>query len=453
MQKFTIRKGLNLPIAGEPAQEVSEAKAVSKVALLGQDYVGLRPIMAVQPGDKVRIGDVLFTDSKNPGVQFTSPAAGTILSINRGERRAFLSMIIEVASKEEKVSFGAVNEKEILSLSREETTQKLVASGLWTAFRTRPYGKIPKLDSSPRALFVTAMDTNPLAADPALIIERERQAFAAGLKVLSRLQIPRTFVCHAPEAMNIPGEELGLPGLEEVSFKGPHPAGLPGTHIHFLAPASRKHTAWYINYQDVIAIGKLFTSGKLDVTRYVSIAGPRASRPRILKTRLGADLDELTKGEMNGDDNRVVSGSVLNGRKAEAPVAFLGRYHNQVSILEEGDKRYLFGWVLPGFSKFSFKWVNASRLIPFKKFNMTSNLHGGHRAIVPIGSFEEMMPLDILPTYLLRSLSYKDLEEAEALGALELEEEDLALCTFVDPGKNDFGSMLRDVLTTIEKEG
>jgi len=452
MQKFTIRKGLNLPIAGPPEQKVHGAKPVSKVALVGPDYVGLRPAMSVQVGDKVKIGQPLFTDMKNPGVLFTSPAGGTVESINRGERRAFMSVIIKVDGKEEELTFPKYDAAKLASIPRQDVVDELVQSGLWTSFRTRPYGKIPAVDAKPAAIFVTAIDTNPLAADPAVVIGAERESFANGLRVIAALQAPQIFVCRAAGA-NVPGEELDLPGLVEASFKGPHPAGLPGTHIHFLRPASTKNVVWYVGYQDVIAIGKLFTTGKLDVTRVISLAGPRAERPRLLKTRMGASISQITKGELLQNDNRIVSGSVLNGRTAADALAFLGRYHTQVTVLEEGDKRYLFGWVMPGFTKYSFKWVNFSSLYPWKKFRMTTGLHGGHRAIVPIGSFEEVMPLDIVPTYLLRSLSYKDLEEAEALGALELEEEDLALCTFVDPGKNDFGAMLRDVLTTIEKEG
>lgn len=455
MQKFTIRKGLDLPIAGPPEQKVFGAKAVSKVALVGPDYAGLRPALAVQVGDRVKIGQVLFTDMKNPGVVFTSPAGGTVESINRGERRSFQSIVIKVdGGKEEAeaLTFKKYESAKLSSIPREEVVKNLVDSGMWTAFRTRPFGKIPAVDSSPAAIFVNAMDTNPLAANPEVVISEDKPAFVNGLRVLSALQAPQLFVCRAAGA-NIPGEDTNLPGLIEASFKGPHPAGLVGTHIHFLCPVSSKKRVWYIGYQDVMAIGKLFSTGKIDVTRVISLAGPRVDRPRLLKTRMGACVSQLMKGELINNDNRVVSGSVLNGRTACEPVDFLGRYHTQISVLEEGNKRHLFGWVMPGFTTYSFKWVNFSSLYPWKKFKMNTGLHGGHRAIVPIGSFEEVMPLDILPTYLLRSLSYKDLEEAEALGALELEEEDLALCTFVDPGKNDFGAMLREVLTTIEKEG
>ncbi|MDO4551300.1 MAG: Na(+)-translocating NADH-quinone reductase subunit A [Planctomycetia bacterium] len=451
MQEFKIKKGLNLPLAGTPLQEVSDAPVVKHVALLGPDYEGLKPSLAVDVGDHVKTGQVLFTDSKLPAVKFTSPGCGVVKEINRGEKRRFLSIIIQLEGNETE-EFHKYSETELETLTRQQVVENLTSSGLWTALRKRPFGKIPSPEKTARALFITAMDTNPLAPSAEIVISMYREAFIAGLKVLSRLGISAIYVCRRPQDHSIPGEDC-VPGVETVTFSGPHPAGLPGTHIHFLAPASQKHSAWHIGYQDVIAVGQLFLTGKLDTTRIISLAGPRVKNPRLLRTRLGASISELISGETEKEDNRVISGSVLSGHTAEGPLNYLGRYHQQISILEEGDKRHFFGWVMPGFSKFAFKWVNISSLFFWKKYNMTTNIHGGHRAIMPIGSYEEVMPLDILPTYLLRALEIGDLEESEALGALELIEEDLALCTFVDPGKNDFGEMLRKVLTTIEKEG
>jgi Na+-transporting NADH:ubiquinone oxidoreductase subunit A len=228
---------------------------------------------------------------------------------------------------------------------------------------------------------------------------------------------------------------------------------LPGTHIHFLDPASRKNTVWYINYQDVMAIGSLFVTGRLDQRRVISLAGPAVNDPRLIRTRIGANIDELVDGELAEGENRVVSGSVLSGHTAHGMLAFLGRYSLQISALAEGGQRELFGWYMPWFDKFSVKGVVASKLIPGKKFAMNTTAYGCKRAIVPIGSYEKVMPLDILPTFLLKALATDDLEQAEALGCLELDEEDLALCTFVCPGKGEYGAMLRRNLTTIEKEG
>ncbi len=468
MQEFKIKKGLDLPLAGEPMQEVHEAPAVKRVALVGADYVGVKPSLAVEVGEKVKTGQVLFTDSKNPGVKFTSPGCGTVEAIHRGEKRRFLSVVIKLDGKpdgksaakdagKDAVEFKKYPAEALETLTRQQVVENLTESGLWTAIRRRPFGKIPSPEKTARALFITAMDTNPHSPCAEIVISMYREAFIAGLKVLTRLGIPNIYVCRRPKAETIPGEDC-VAEVETATFSGPHPAGLPGTHIHFLSPVGRKHSAWHLGYQDVIAVGQLFLTGKLDVTRVISLSGPRVKEPRLLRTRLGASVQELVKGQLLKEDNRVISGSVLSGHTAmtagvASEEAYLGRYHQQITALEEGDKRHLFGWVLPGFTTFAFKWVNISSLFFWKKFRMDTNLHGGHRAIISIGSMEEMMPLDILPTYLARSLATNNLEEAEGLGALELIEEDLALCTFVDPGKNDFGAMLRDVLTTIEKEG
>jgi Na+-transporting NADH:ubiquinone oxidoreductase subunit A len=314
----------------------------------------------------------------------------------------------------------------------------------------RPFSRVPSPESSPRSIFVTALDTNPLAADAGLIVGQRPDDFAHGLTVLSRLTDGKVFLCVQPGAA-IPGSES--PGVETVEFDGPHPAGLPGTHIHFLDPVSREKTVWYVNYQDVMAIGSLFTVGRLDLRRVISLAGPAVENPRLLRTRLGASTEELVDGQLTDGPNRVVSGSVLFGRKADGPLAFLGRYHLQVSALPEATERKLFGWISPGMDRYSITNTFASRLIPGKRFAMSTAAYGDGRAVVPVGSYEKVMPLDILPTFLLRALAVDDVEQAEALGCLELDEEDLALCTFVCPGKGDYGAMLRRNLTIIEKEG
>jgi Na+-transporting NADH:ubiquinone oxidoreductase subunit A len=294
------------------------------------------------------------------------------------------------------------------------------------------------------------MDTNPLAADPALVIEEEKEDFLRGLKVLSRLTRGAVYIC-AGEKSQIPGE--GLPGTRFERFAGPHPAGLAGTHIHFLDPVDAHKTVWYIGYQDVIAAGKLFSTGKLWVERVVSLAGPVVKNPRLLRTRLGAGLDDLTAGELEEGENRVVSGSVFGGRTAAGPLAFLGRYHQQVSCLREGREQELFSFLRPGFNKHSVLRVVASAFIPGKRFAFNTTTNGSPRPIEPMGNYEAVMPLDILPTQLLRYLVAGDTEMAQKLGCLELDEEDLALCSYVCAGKYEYGPILRDVLTRIEKEG
>jgi Na+-transporting NADH:ubiquinone oxidoreductase subunit A len=244
-----------------------------------------------------------------------------------------------------------------------------------------------------------------------------------------------------------------MPNVRVAEFRGPHPAGLVGTHMHFMRPVMPGIVNWHLNYQDVIAIGRAFTLGRLDPTRVVSLAGPVVGKPRLLKSRLGASLLELTQGELKGETNRIISGSVLCGRQWEDWTGYLGRYHLQVSCLAEGNQRELLGWQMPGFNKFSATRAFVGAWSARKQFALTTSTEGSERAMVPIGSYERVMPLDLLPTLLLRALITRDIERAQELGCLELDEEDLALCTFVCPGKYDYGSILRDNLTTIENEG
>lgn len=449
MERIKIKRGLDLPITGNPRQEISDGREVSTVAILGPDYVGMKPTMAIKAGDQVKQGQVLFSDKMTPGVVYTSPACGKVLAVNRGAKRALQSVVIRITGDDAK-SFARYSEGRLEGLDPEKVKENLVNSGLWTALRTRPFSKVPAPESTPRSIFVTAMDTSPLAADAGLVIAERPEDFVNGLRVLARIGSEKTFLCKAPGS-EIPGSELSFVVTAEIA--GPHPAGLPGTHIHFLDPVGRNKTVWYLNYQDVMAVGRLFVTGRLDHRRVVSFAGPVVNNPRLIRTRIGANTDELVAGELAEGENRVVSGSVIAGRKAEGPLAFLGRYHLQISALGELRKRAFFGWMGPGFGKFSLKKIMASCLFPQKKFPMTTAAYGRGRAIVPIGSYEKVMPLDILPTFLFRALEVDDVEQAEALGCLELDEDDLALCTFVCPGKIDFGPLLRRNLTIIEKEG
>lgn len=442
-----ISKGLDLPITGAPRQEIQEGNAITRVALLGEEFVGMRPTMSVQVGDVVKKGQVLFEDKKNPGVVFTAPAAGTVAEINRGAKRVLQSVVIEVQGDDE-VTFDAVAADQLATLARESIVKTLVDSGVWTVFRTRPYSKVPAVDSAPKAIFVNAMDTNPLAADPAVIIATRKDDFTNGLTVIKQLTEGKVYVSKAP------GAEIPVTGNEEVNeFAGPHPAGLVGTHIHFLDSAGPQKTVWHLSYQDVIAIGHLFTTGKIDASKVVSLAGPAVKEPRLVKTVNGASIDELTAGQLVEGEIRCVSGSVLNGTHATGPHAYLGRYHNQVSCLAEGREKVLFGWILPGSNQHSITRSYLGHLSPKKLFNMTTTTNGSDRAMVPIGNYERVMPLDILPTLLLRDILSGDTDSAQTLGCMELDEEDLALCTYVCPGKYKYGEVLRDCLTKIEKEG
>jgi Na+-transporting NADH:ubiquinone oxidoreductase subunit A len=406
--------------------------------------------MMVEEGQKVKLGQPLFTDKKNPGVQFTSPGAGTVKSINRGAKRALQSVVIELEGDDE-VTFEQYDINKLDNLKRTDISKNLIDSGLWLAFRTRPYSRSPAVDAIPHAIFVTAIDTNPLAADPSVIINEHAEDFKHGLTILSQLTEGKVYVCQAPDTA-LPVNQKS--NIEVHTFSGPHPAGLAGTHIHLLDPVNASKSVWTIGYQDVIAIGKLFTTGRLWVERVIAFAGPLVNKPRLIRTRLGASTQDLVLGEVQNIPSRIVSGSVLHGHTANNWAAYLGRFHNQISVIAESVERELLGWIRPGGKgKFSSLNVFFSSILGQKEVALTTSQNGSPRAMVPVGVFERVMPLDILPTQLLRSLLVKDTDTAQALGCLELDEEDLSLCSFVCSGKYDYGPALRSNLTQIEIEG
>ena len=442
------KRGLDLPISGAPRQAIENGPNVKRVALVGYDYPGLKPTMEVREGDRVRAGQLVFTDKKTPGVKYTAPASGTVVAVNRGEKRVFESLVIEIEGDESE-SFNSYPAGELSSLPREAVVSNLVNSGQWTAIRTRPYSKVPAVDAVPGAIFVTAADTRPHAPDPAMFIREQQDAFEAGINVLSRLTEGKVFVCANG------GAGLSVPQNSQVQyeeFAGPHPAGNAGTHIHFLYPVHTNRSVWSVGYQDTIAIGQLFLTGRLWFDRVVSLAGPEVKNPRVIRTRLGASTEELTAGELNEGHNRVVSGSVLDGRRAAGGTAFLGRFHNQVAALHEGTERELLEFVAPGFKKYSLTRLFAGALFGPRQYDLTTSTGGSARSIIPLGTFEEVMPLDILPTQLLRALVVGDFDGCIELGCLELDEDDLALCTFACPGKYEYGPYLRQMLTRIEQE-
>lgn len=447
--QITIRKGLTIPIEGRPAQEISDGANVTSVAVVATDVIGLRPSMTVSEGDRVRAGETLFVSKQHPDVRFTAPGAGVIAAINRGAKRALQSVVIRLDGNDAE-TYESFDASTLATLKDSKVREVMLASGLWTALRTRPFSHVPDPASQPAAIFVTAIDTNPLAADPSVVIADAGDAFQQGLAVISRLGAANIYVCTAP------GSGITCPDIEAlrpVEFAGPHPAGLVGTHIHFLEPVSADKTVWHIGYQHVIAIGRLFTSGKLPLEKIVAIGGPGALRPRLLRTRIGASIADLMRGETAEGRLRIVSGSVLNGHQASGPLAFLGRYHNQVSVLGEGSPREFFSWMRPGLNKYSAIRAYAAHWLKKNSFPLTTSQNGSPRAMVSIGTFEKVMPLDILPTPLLKALLVEDTDRARELGCLELDEEDLALCSFVCNGKYEYGPFLRMNLDEIEANG
>jgi len=448
MNHITISKGLDIPISGKPVHTVTSSKPLSHVALVGDDYPHMKPTMLVQVGDRVRCGQPVFTDKKNEGVTFTAPGTGEVIAVNRGEKRKFESLVIRLEDGEP-VTF-CEPESDITSFSAAELRKLLIDSGLWCALRTRPYGKIPAVDSEPSSLFVTAIDTAPLAPDMEGIIQLNKETFLAGLTFLQKCINSPVYLCLAENQKAITEE---IEGVEQVTFSGPHPAGLPSTHIHFIDPVHENKQVWHIGAQDVMSCGALLKTGQLDTARIISIGGPAALEPRHVRTRLGASIAELCRAETTEGEVRLLSGSALDGRQATDVHGFLGRYHQQITCINEGTGRQFFGWLRPGEERFSVTRAFLSAFTKPAAFNLDTAVWGGDRAIFPLGSYEKVMPIDTVPTYLLKSLASGNTDKAKSLGCLEMIEEDLALCSYVCPGKNNFGPMLRQTLTTIENEG
>lgn len=443
-----VSRGLDLPITGAPRPEVDSGASVPAVALLARDFVGLQVRVLVEPGARVRLGQPLWVDRNRPEIRFTSPGSGVVTAIHRGDKRALRSTVVTLEDEAEPMAFEAFR----ASAGDEAGSIRalLLESGLWTALRTRPFSRVPRPDATPKAIFVTALDTHPLAPKVEVALRGREADFERGLSELARLTSGPLFLCRAPGSPLGPGSS----GARVAEFGGKHPAGTVGFHIHTLLPVTRGVEVWHVGAQDVARIGHLFATGALDVQQVISLAGPLVKTPRLLRTRLGAQLAALLANELNAGEARVISGSVLHGDVAQGDaVGFLGRFHQQVSVLAEGRDRHFLGWLGAGRSEFSTIPTFLSALSPGRRFGFDTNTHGGRRAMVPIGMYERVMPMDLMSTHLLRALTVGDVEWAEELGALELDEEDLALCSYVCPGKLDYGAALRKVLSTLEAEG
>nr|WP_258571059.1 Na(+)-translocating NADH-quinone reductase subunit A [Flavimaribacter sediminis] len=447
VQQFTLRKGLDIPVLGAPVQDIENGPIVRTVAILGDDYLDLKPRLSVQEGDVVGAGSPVLAHKDLPDAIIASPVSGRVKAINRGARRRLISVEIEVdKNAAPPVDFSDVGDIK----TTEGLVERLCAAGLWTSFRTRPYSKIPDPSTRPAAIYLTAMDTEPLAADPEIVIADSADDFARGLGAVAQLTEGPTYLCHAA-GLALPGSDA--PGVEPAAFSGPHPAGLAGTHMHFLEPPTAEKIVWTIGYHDVIVIGRLLATGRYDASRVIALCGPVCAKPRLIRTIAGASLIDLTQGEYPQNfPVRMISGSILSGRAGDGPAAYLGRYARQVTLIEEDHKQIPMGWIRPMPSKFAVQPVLGSAFSR-KLYALTSNLNGGRRAMVPTGTFEQLMPQDFLPTQLLRALLVMDSDQAQALGALELDEEDLGLVGFACPAKYEYGLALRDCLTKIEKEG
>lgn len=439
-RRIRVRRGLDLPLAGAPdLRAIEEGPPVRAVAVLGDDAPGVRADLRVEPGDKVRAGQTLFVDRRRPEIRFTAPGAGIVVAVQRGARRRIEAIVIRLEGEEEErfeVPAGR-------AADAEEVRRLMLASGLWTALRTRPFSRIPDPDATPRALFVTAMASEPLAPPAEIVVRKRGEDFVRGLSALARMVEGPLFVCTRPEAgLPLPDD----PRIREVGFEGPHPAGLPGTHVHRLAPASVQRPVWQLGYAEVLALGRLLATGRLPTERVVALCGPCVEGPRLVRTRLGASTEDLIAAVARECPCRVLSGSVLSGRQAAGHGAFLGRLHDQVTVLSEDPDPLRRSWLRPA------RRGVARAVLGGDARPSTTSLACRRGPFFPLERLERVWPFDLPLAPLLRALVVGDAEAAAELGALELAEEDLALVAFLCPGKIEYGPLLRAVLDELERQ-
>jgi len=423
------KKGLNLPISGNPSTEVDSSTAINSIAVLGSNYVGLKPTMMVDEGDAVFSGQKLFENKRNPGTFITAPSSGIVKSINRGDKRRFLSLIIETDITLDAIKFDIDHYSNSIDF--------LIDTGALSYFRSRPYNRMPELNTLPSAIFINACDTNPLSIDPHELIKLDQDLFNKGLHFIKSINSNIKTFCSYQNS----NFDKSIKDVRYSQFSGPHPAGLVGTHIHFLHPVGQNRSVWTISWQEVISLGHLLENKTLRSEKFISIGGPNANDPKILKIKYGSNLLELTAGKIL-ENSRIISGSVLNGHTGEGVMNYLGAFDNQVSVLPDESNDILFNWVMPGLKLHSKLPVFLSSWIKPKEFKFNVSMNGGNRAIVPVASYQEIMPLNILTTQLLKSLVTFDIELGEKLGVLELAPEDLALASYVCPSKYDYQSIL-----------
>lgn len=446
---ITLRKGLDINLAGAASKQLSALPMASEYGLSPLDFEGVTPKLLVKVGDEVKAGTPLFFNKADERILFTSPVSGVVSAINRGEKRKVLSVTVTPAEKQTYEEFPKLDAKKA---SREEVVEVLLKSGLWPMIQQRPYGIIANPSDQPKAIFISAFDSAPLAPDYGFVLENEMAAVEAGIAVLGRLTEGKV---HLSMLKGSEGKFAAVKGAELHTFAGKHPAGNVGVQIHHIDPVNKGEVVWIVNIQDVAIIGRLFTEGKVDMQKIVALAGSEVEAPQYYKVIAGARIDSLVGGKLKaqqeGDKVRIISGNVLTGAK-RSEAEFVGFYANQLTVIPEGDKFELFGWMMPRFGKFSVSRAYFSWLCPKKQYTLDTNLNGGERPFVVSGIYEEYLPMDIYPVYLLKACLAGDIDKMENLGIYEVIEEDIALCEFVDPSKIEMQQILRDGINLMIKE-
>ncbi len=442
-----LKKGLNIKLKGSAEKILAPEAPVGRYAVKPSDFPGLVPKLLVQPGDPVKAGTTLFYDKFRPEVMYASPVSGRVADIVRGERRYILEVIIEEEGRDY-VDFGIARPD---SLSGEEIRSRLLASGLWPAIRQRPYHIVALPDQEPKSIFISGFDTSPLAPDYDFVVHNsDMKEFQTGIDVLGKLTQGKVNL--VLDGSNTTGSVFrNISGVVKHYVRGPHPAGNVGIQIHHIDPVNKGEVVWYVNLQDVAAIGRLFTEGVYRHDRIIAIAGSEVSRPAYCRIRSGASVAAALKGNVKPGEVRYISGNVLTGTAIKAD-GFLGYYDSMVTVIPEGKYHEFFGWITPGFAKHSFSRAFASSLLPGSEYVVDTNMHGGERAFVMTGIYEKVLPMDIFPMQLLKSILVGDIDMMEKLGIYEVAEEDFALCEYVCPSKIEIQSLIRKGLDLMIKE-
>ena len=444
MTTHKIKKGLDLPLAGRAELVLADASEPTQVGLETAEFVGIKPKVLVKEGDPVQTGQPIFLNKLDRDTVWCSPVTGKVTSIEFGERRFLRRVVIENSGSDSFVDLPAA------SGDREGVVKAIKAAGLWPLLRQRPLGKMPVGEAVPVAIFVNGMDTAPLAADPAFATHGKTQDLQAGIDLLKQLTSGKVYLT-LRAAGDHQSDVRSLNGVEVHDFAGPHPAGLVGTHISELQPLKTGEIAYAVSLVDVARLGQWQRTGKYPTHTVVAVSGSDAPDRKYFRVRQNATLSTLTGGSDLAGDHRIINGNVLNGYVAE-PSGYLGFSNKTLTIIPEGTgKRDMFGWAIPQPGKMT-NHMSVNFGLNKKEYVVDARLNGGQRPIVNIGSWEKVLPLDILPTYLVRAIQANDIEEAIKLGLLEVTEEDVALCTFVDPCKIDVGEIIRQGLDMYEKE-
>ncbi len=451
MGKFIrLTKGFNINLAGKASHKIAEAEPAETVSVKPLDFQGLyMPKVTVKEGDNVKAGTPLFHDKKFEKVQFTSPVSGEVVEIKRGEKRKLLEVKILADKKSDYINFKKFTVSELANLSSEEVKSQLLDSGAWLNLVQRPFGTIADPEATPKAIHISAFDTSPLAPDYSILFKGQDQFFQAGVDILKKLT-PGTIHVNIHTTIEISTVFSQVKNVEVNKFSGPHPASCVGVQIHHIDPINKGDVVWTINPFGVIQIGKLFLTGMLDASKVIVLAGSEVKSPQYYKTVTGASIKKLIAGNLNSENVRCISGSPLTGTNIGKEGHF-GFYDHQLTVLPEGNHHEFMGWITPGVNKLSFHraWGLMSFMMPNREFKLDTNTHGEPRSFVLTGVFEKVVPMDILPTQLIKSILADDIDEMEALGIYEVIEEDLALCEFVDVSKHNIQEILREGLELI----